>query len=286
MYNLILQRAGEPLTRTDLEQAALMTHPARIEPGAHRAVLRDLRLHTAEMRAAVDAYCRAHHIDHAFVPAGLRLADFALLALDMDSTLINIETVDEIGAAVGRKDQIAAITLAAMRGEIADYADSLRRRVALLKGVTRQQLEAIYTDKLQLNPGAQALIDAAHAQGLKVLLATGGFTFFTDRLRERLGLDFVRANVLGMDGDRLDGTVVGPVVDGAAKREALLAACAELGCDPGQALAIGDGANDLPMMAAAGFSVAYHAKPAVRSAASAAVDFGGLDTVLGWFERD
>ena len=284
MYNLILQRPDAALSQQDIDQLTLMTNPAGAEHAGARAKLRDLRLSDADTRAAVDAYCRAHGIDWAIVPAGLRLDDFKLLAMDMDSTLINIETVDEIGGLVGKKDEIAAITLAAMRGEIADYAESLRRRVALLGGVTSAQLDALYTDILRLNPGAEALVGAAKQAGLKVLLATGGFTHFTDRLRERLGLDHVRANVLGMQGGQLDGSLVGAIVDGEGKRQALLETCAAIGCDPGQALVIGDGANDLPMMRAAGFSVAYHAKPAVRTETTAAVDFGGLDTVLGWFE--
>jgi phosphoserine phosphatase len=289
MHHLVIQRHTAPLSAGDLDQLSAIAGAASAQPhdpgaAAHHVVrLRDIRNTGAEARRAIDAYCRAQQIDWAIVPAGLRLADFKLLAMDMDSTLINIETVDEIGAAVGKKDQIAAITAAAMRGEIADYATSLRQRVALLEGVPLSALDKLYTDVLRLNPGAETLLSAAKRAGLKTLLVTGGFTHFTDRLKQRLGFDRVAANVLGVRGDALDGTVVGEVIDGEAKKRAVLAFCDTLGCDPGKALVIGDGANDLPMMHAAGFSVAYHAKPKVRAAATAAIDFGGLDSVLHWF---
>ena len=218
----------------------------------------------------------------------LKLSDFKLLALDMDSTLINIECVDEIADAVDRKEEVAAITEAAMRGEIADYKESLRRRVALLKGVTIADLEMIYTQRLQLNPGAEELVKACKAAGMKVLLVSGGFTFFTDRVRDRLGIDFTRSNVLeirsGANCGELTGRMVdqpwGDICDGAEKRRMLLETCADLGISPKQAIAIGDGANDLPMMGEAGLSVAYHAKPKVREQAMVAIDEGGLDRVL------
>ena len=218
----------------------------------------------------------------------LRLADYRLIAFDMDSTLINIECVDEIADAVDRKEEVAAITEAAMRGEIADYKESLRRRVALLKGVTIADLEMIYTQRLQLNPGAEELVKACKAAGMKVLLVSGGFTFFTDRVRDRLGIDFTRSNVLeirsGANCGELTGRMVdqpwGDICDGAEKRRMLLETCADLGISPKQAIAIGDGANDLPMMGEAGLSVAYHAKPKVREQAMVAIDEGGLDRVL------
>lgn len=214
----------------------------------------------------------------------LKLAGFGLIAFDMDSTLINIECVDEIADAAGRKAEVAAITEAAMRGEIADYKDSLRRRVALLAGVPVQALEEVYAQRLQLNPGAQQLVQAAQQAGLKTLLVSGGFTFFTDRIRDRLRLDFTRSNVLGIDSGRLTGTMVdqpwGDICDGDEKRRMLLETCARCGIEPRQAIAVGDGANDLPMMAVAGLSVAYHAKPRVREQAMVAIDTGGLDRLL------
>jgi phosphoserine phosphatase len=215
----------------------------------------------------------------------LALSSFKLAAFDMDSTLISIECVDEIAAAAGRKAEVAAITEAAMRGEIADYKDSLRRRVALLRGVPVAALEAVYAEQLQLNPGVPAFVEACRQAGLKTLLVSGGFTFFSERVRQRLQLDFARANVLEIDADgRLTGRLLprpwGDIVDGAEKRRVLLEVAELLGIEPAQTIAVGDGANDLPMMAAAGLSIAFHAKPAVRAQAMLAITEGGLDRAL------
>jgi phosphoserine phosphatase len=214
----------------------------------------------------------------------LPLANFKLAAFDMDSTLINIECVDEIAAAAGRKEEVAAITEAAMRGEIADYKASLRQRVALLKGVSVQHMEDVYANRLQLNPGAEQLVAACKAAGMKILLVSGGFTFFTDRIRDRLGIDYTRSNVLGVENGQLTGAMVdqpwGDICDGDEKRRMLLETCERMGIGPKQAIAVGDGANDLPMMAEAGLSVAYHAKPRVREQAMVAINSGGLDRLL------
>ncbi len=214
----------------------------------------------------------------------LALKDFGLIAFDMDSTLINIECVDEIAAAAGKKNEVAAITEAAMRGEIADYKQSLRQRVALLAGVSVQHMEDVYAQRLQLNPGAERLVSACRAAGMKVLLVSGGFTFFTDRIRDRLSIDFTRSNVLGIEDGKLTGAMVdqswGDICDGEEKRRMLLETCALLGIAASRAIAMGDGANDLPMMGAAGLSVAYHAKPKVRQQAMVAINAGGLDRLL------
>ena len=214
----------------------------------------------------------------------LKLSDFKLIAFDMDSTLINIECIDEIADAVGRKAEVAAITEAAMRGEITDFKDSLRRRVALLKGVNVASMEAVYHERLQLNPGAAELVHACKAAGMKVLLVSGGFTFFAERVRDELGIDYLRANVLEIENGLLTGKLVdqpwGDICDGEEKRRTLLATCGQLGINPLQAIAMGDGANDLPMMGAAGLSVAYHAKPKVREQAMVAINEGGLDRLL------
>ena len=214
----------------------------------------------------------------------LRLQDFGLVAFDMDSTLINIECVDEIAAAAGRKEQVAAITEAAMRGEITDYKASLRARVALLAGVRVEYLQQVWDERLQLNPGAERLVAACKAAGLKTLLVSGGFTFFTDRVRDRLGIDTTRSNVLEVADGALTGRLVdqpwGDICDGEEKRRMLLATCEQLGLRPTQAIAVGDGANDLPMMGVAGLSVAYHAKPKVREQAMVAINTGGLDRLL------
>ena len=218
-----------------------------------------------------------------FVPP-LRLADFKLVAFDMDSTLINIECVDEIADAAGRKAEVAAITEAAMRGEITDYKQSLRQRVALLEGVPETALHGVYNERLKLNPGADELVRACQTAGLKTLLVSGGFTFFTDRIRDRLCLDYVRSNLLEIVDGVLTGRMVdqpwGDICDGAEKRKMLLETCAQLGIAPKQAIAVGDGANDVPMMLEAGLSIAYHAKPAVRERAMVAITLGGLDRAL------
>ena len=214
----------------------------------------------------------------------LPLSGYKLIAFDMDSTLINIECVDEIADAVGRKAEVAAITEAAMRGEIADYKQSLRMRVALLKGVSVTSMESVYRERLRLNPGAAELVAACKAAGLKVLLVSGGFTFFADRVRETLGIDYLRANVLEQANGLLTGRMVnqpwGDICDGDEKKKILLQTCAQLGIQPQQAIAMGDGANDLPMMGAAGLSVAYRAKPQVRDQAMVAINEGGLDRLL------
>ena len=218
------------------------------------------------------------------ITAPLRLTDFKLIAFDMDSTLINIECINEIADAAGRKAEVAAITEAAMRGEIADYKESLRQRVALLRGVTLAHMQEVLDKRLRLNPGAAELVRACKAAGLTTLLVSGGFTFFTDAVQEMLGIDWTRSNVLEVQNGLLTGRLVdqswGDICDGEEKRRMLLHICARLGIAPAQAIAMGDGANDLPMMAEAGLSVAYHAKPAVREKAMVAIHSGGLDRLL------
>jgi phosphoserine phosphatase len=221
-------------------------------------------------------------MQHEFAPglviqgftAPLQLQDFKLIAFDMDSTLINIECIDEIADAAGRKAEVAAITEAAMRGEITDFKDSLRRRVALLKGVPESALHEVFEKRLRLNPGAKTLVDTCKAHGMKVLLVSGGFTFFADRVCEMLNIDY----------GHLTGDVVtqdwGDICDGAEKRKMLLHICGQMGISPKQAMAMGDGANDLLMMGEAGLSVAYHAKPKVREQAMVAINEGGLDRLL------
>jgi phosphoserine phosphatase len=217
----------------------------------------------------------------------LKLADFKLVAFDMDSTLINIECIDEIAAAVGRKTEVAAITEAAMRGEIKDYADSLRRRLALLRGVPVAALEEVWLQRLRLNPGVELFVHACRDAGLKTVLVSGGFTFFSDRVKALLQLDFARANTLEVVGDVLTGGLLpqpwGEIVDGAEKRRVLLELASLMGISPQQTIAVGDGANDLPMMSAAGLSIAFHAKPAVMAQANLGIAHGGMDRALGIF---
>ena len=214
----------------------------------------------------------------------LALNDFKLIAFDMDSTLINIECIDEIADAAGRKAEVSAITEATMRGEIKDFKDSLRKRVALLKGVPQEALDDVFTNRLRLNPGAKELVDTCKQHGMKVLLVSGGFTFFADRVGHMLNIDFTRSNVLEIADGHLTGGLVdqpwGDICDGAEKRKKFLETCADMGISPKQSIAMGDGANDLLMMGVAGLSVAYHAKPKVREQAMVSIQEGGLDRLL------
>jgi phosphoserine phosphatase len=217
----------------------------------------------------------------------MKLTDFKLAAFDMDSTLINIECIDEIADAAGRKAEVATITEAAMRGEITDFKDSLRRRLALLKGVPESALEDVYAQRLQMNPGVEKTVQAMKNAGLKLLLVSGGFTFFSDRVAKRLDFDFSRANVLEIKNGVLTGRVTeqawGDIMDGEEKKRTVLETARQLGIQPREVIAIGDGANDLPMMSVAGLSVAYHAKPKVREQAFIQINTGGMDELLTHF---
>jgi phosphoserine phosphatase len=233
-------------------------------------------------RPDIEIYCDTHRLDFAYVEPQ-SLTAFKLLAMDMDSTLITIECIDEIADFCGLKSEVAAITEASMRGEIRDFNESLTRRVALLAGLDASALERVYEERLRLSPGAEAMLAGAKAAGLKTLLVSGGFTFFTERLKERLGLDFTRANTLEIVDGKLTGRVLGEIVNADVKARTLLETCASLGVAPSRAIAMGDGSNDLKMMAEAGLSVAFRAKPVVRQAASVAFNHVGLDGLLRLF---
>jgi phosphoserine phosphatase len=244
-----------------------------------------VRIENADIaqRPDLDVYCSTHSLDYAFIEAGRRLTDFGLVAMDMDSTLITIECIDEIADFCGLKTEVAAITEAAMRGEIKDFNESLTRRVALLKGLDASTLEKVYEERLRLSPGAEKMLAGAKAAGLKTLLVSGGFTFFTEKLQVRLNLDFTRANTLEIVDGKLTGRVLGEIVNADVKARTLREACDKLGIEPVRAIAMGDGSNDLKMMAAAGLSVAFRAKPVVREAASVAFNHVGLDGLLRLF---
>jgi len=240
------------------------------------------RLAGARRSAEATRWCAERRLDCAWVSRSMRFADMRLLAMDMDSTLITIECIDELGAIAGRGAEIAAITARAMRGEI-EFTESLKRRVALLEGVREEALERVYRDRLRLSPGAERLLDACKASGLKLMLVSGGFSYFTERLRARLGFDDVRSNELELRDGRLSGRLVGEIVNARVKAEAVRAAARALGARREQLIAIGDGANDLPMMDEAAISVAFRAKPIVREFAAFALDHSGLDGVLNLF---
>ncbi|ARP85852.1 phosphoserine phosphatase SerB [Bordetella genomosp. 9] len=282
-HHLVIQSPA--LGADHCEQAAALSQAQGLQRlSATAARLLDVQ-HDEDTRREVRQWCETAGIDYAFMPKGSALKQCKVLAMDMDSTLINIECIDEIADIAGVKDKVAAITEAAMRGEITDFAESLRRRVALLAGLPADALERVYRERLRLNPGAEALISTARDAGIKVLLVSGGFTFFTERLRERLGLDEAHANVLDIQDGVLTGRVQGEIIDAAGKAERLRAFAQRHGASPEQIIAMGDGANDLKMLGLAGYSVAYHAKPVVREQTRFALNVSGLDGVLNWFEH-
>jgi len=277
MHNLVVQ--GTRIETGDLKALAKLTRATGIE----RITATAFRIRDAMPADEVSALCERAGLDHAYVPQGRRLRDFGLVVMDMDSTLITIECIDEIADQQGIKPQVAAITAAAMRGEI-DFAESLRRRVGLLAGLSETALDTVYRERLQLTPGAERMLAAFRAAGLRTLLVSGGFTFFTSRLKDRLNLDAACSNEPEIIDGKLTGRLLGDVVDAEGKARELRRMRAALGLDRSQVIGIGDGANDLPFLAEAGVSIAFRAKPAVRVAATHCLDRVGLDGVLALFE--
>jgi phosphoserine phosphatase len=276
--NLVIQ--GEEVGTPDLKALHAIARGQSIERIADDA----FRITRADpsTRDAVAAHCARASLDWGFVEEGRRFSDFRLVAMDMDSTLICIECIDEIADFAGRKAEVAAVTASAMRGEI-DWPESLKRRVAALSGLPESTLARVYDERLRFNPGAERLIAAARRHGVKTLLVSGGFTYFTDRVRDQLELDYAYSNVLVVEGGKLAGTTTGALVDAGGKAAHVARLKRELGIEREQVLAIGDGANDLPMLAEAGTSIAYHAKPVVKAKATYALDYAGLDGVLNLF---
>ena len=278
--NLIIQ--GSALPTFLLERIVAATSASKVEPRPPQVV----RLHGTTRTAEFDALIpliEAENLDWAFVDRNKKLADFGLICFDMDSTLITIECIDELADFAGKKEEVSAVTEAAMRGEI-DYRESLRRRLSLLAGLDARVLAKVYGERLLLSPGARELLEAAQNAGLRTAILSGGFTYFTERLRIELGFDFATSNQLEISGGKLTGRVVGDIVDAAAKAHHLAKLTDELGLKKEQVIACGDGANDLMMMAQAGLSVAFHAKPATRAKADIAINFGGLDSLLNLFD--
>jgi phosphoserine phosphatase len=281
-YNLVVQSPA--LTSDLIEQAAAIAEASGVQRIGTTAARLLAVNDSADTRAEILTWGERSLADTAYVAAGSRLRDCKVLAMDMDSTLINIECIDEIAAFGGVKEQVASITEAAMRGEIKDFSESLTRRVAFLKGLSSDVLQSVYDQKLRFNPGAEQLVATAKQAGLKVLLVSGGFTFFTEKLKARIGLDAAHANVLGSENGLLTGQVVGRILDAQGKADTLRAFAQDCGATADQIIAIGDGANDLKMLSLAGYSVAYRAKPVVRAQAKFALNVAGLDGVLNWFE--
>ncbi|MEO8332055.1 MAG: phosphoserine phosphatase SerB [Gallionella sp.] len=272
--NLIIQ-ATQTVAAAHLDHLAGLAQCTKREQISANAY----RFTGTQQHAAIAPYCLANRLDYGFVPGGCSLKDFGLVVMDMDSTLISIECIDEIADMQGLKPQVAAITEAAMRGEI-DFAESLRLRVALLEGLDESALQRVYDERLRLNPGAETMLAVLKQHGIKTLLVSGGFVFFTERLKARLGLDYTQANTLEIANGKLTGKVRGRIFDAQGKADWLVKIRDELGLKPAQVIAIGDGANDLKMMAQAGISIAYHAKPVVRAQASYALNFVGLDGLV------
>jgi phosphoserine phosphatase len=272
--SLVLQ----PASAAQAAEVARLGGATIVEQVGERA----FHLRAAVANPAVLAYAQEQGLDVVPPRAGLRFGQLRLLAMDMDSTLITIECIDEIGDLAGRKAEIAALTAQAMRGEI-DYVQSLRQRVGLLAGLGIEALQRVYDERLRLTPGAETLVQACQRHGVRLLLVSGGFSFFTDRLKQRLGLDFTLSNQLEVRDGKLTGGLVGNVVDAAAKARRLREVAHALRASREQTVAIGDGANDLPMMAQAGTSVAFRAKPVVQAKADCALNYSGLDGVIHLF---
>jgi phosphoserine phosphatase len=276
MSYLVIQ--GEEVETPDLKAIAKLSGASRIEGIGNNA----FRLHDYQTLDGVAEYCAKAKLDFAFIPHPRKLSDFRLLAMDMDSTLITIECIDEIADLQGIKPQVAAITASAMRGEI-EYHESLRRRLALLEGLSESALERVYNERLQLSPGAERMLEGLRAAGVRTLLVSSGFTFFTERLKQRLALDYTLSNTLEIKNGKLTGKVLGRIVDAQAKAAKLRDLRDGLQLSPYRVIAIGDGANDLAMMAEAGVSIAYHAKPVVREKATYCFDYVGLDGLLNLY---
>jgi phosphoserine phosphatase len=279
--NLILQ--GPTIDRPTIDRIAALADAQRVVP-IHTNTFRCEGVgHSDGVKARIASESLAAKLDATFIAAGRKLSEFKLVVMDMDSTLITIECIDEIADMQGLKPQVAEITEAAMRGEI-EFRESLTRRVALLKGLEAGALQRVYDERLRLSPGAERMLGAVKTAGLKTLLVSGGFTFFTDRMKARLALDYTHSNQLEIENGKLTGRVVGGIVDADEKKNTVERVCKELNISTRQSIVMGDGANDLKMMGISGLSVAFRAKPVVRAQANVALNFAGLDGILSLFE--
>lgn len=232
--------------------------------------------------STVQNFCTEQKIDCALVPDGERLSHFGLCVMDMDSTLINIECIDEIADMMNLKPQVSAITEQSMRGEL-DFVQSLRKRVALLKGLPETALQRVIEERLQANPGAHDWIAACKINNIKTMVVSGGFTLFANHVKTMLGLDYAVANTFEIIDGKLTGNILGDIVDAERKAQELVKLRDELGLSADQTIAIGDGANDLKMMSVATVGIAYHAKPVVQQQATYTLNYSGLDGVRNLF---
>ena len=278
---LILQ--GLTVQPEDVKKIADLVSAQSITTLSKKVVRCDDVSTSAAVLSEVATLCLKSGLDYSFMQEDKKLSDFKLLVMDMDSTLITIECIDEIADIHGLKNEVAAITEAAMRGEL-DFRESLTQRVALLKGLEASALQQVFDERLLLSLGANELLAGAQAAGLRTVLVSGGFTFFTDRLRQQLTFDLARANELEIKDDKLTGRVIGPIIDASEKRHTVEIQAQALGVPTSAAIVMGDGANDLEMMSVAGLSVAFRAKPIVRAQSDVALNFVGLDGVLFMFD--
>ncbi|SHL19276.1 phosphoserine phosphatase [Nitrosospira sp. Nsp11] len=274
--NLIIQ--GLEIANSDLRELAKLAGANHIE----RITGQAFRLENATRRELVAEYCADAELDFAFVEQTAQLSDFGLVAMDMDSTLLAIESIDEIADMHGMKPQVSEITQRTMRGEIV-FAESLRQRTALLQGLHQDALQQVYDERVRLSPGAEIMLQRMKFAGLRTMVISGGFTFFTDRIKTKLNLDYAAANKLEIADGKLTGKVMGEIIGASGKAEVLKSVREKLGLRREQVIAIGDGANDLKMMEEAGVSIAYHAKPIVQEKATYAINHVGLDGVANLF---
>ncbi len=276
--NLIIQ--GLEINNSDLRALAKLSQAQGIERITGQAFRLTQAIHSEE----ISPYCTEAELDYAYVDTGLKFSDFRLIAMDMDSTLLAIESIDEIADMHNIKPQVAAITQLSMQGEIS-FEQSLTRRTALLQGLPQQALQRVFDERVKLNPGAEKMLRQAKLSGLKTMVISGGFTFFTERIKTRLDFDYAAANVLEIVDDKLTGNIVGNIIGREGKADILRQVRDELGISRAQIIAIGDGANDLDMMTEAGVSIAYHAKPIVKQHARYALNYVGLDGVVNLFRQ-
>ncbi len=275
--NLIIQ--GTDIQNSDLRTIAKFTKASQIEQITGEA----FRLLDAQPHPDIPQYCDEAKLDYAFVQPGKKLTDFGLVAMDMDSTLLAIESIDEIADMHNVKPQVSAITQSTMRGEIS-FAESLTRRTALLAGLAQEALQKVYDERVRLSPGAEKMLQRLQAVGIKTMVISGGYTFFTDRIKDRLSLDYAFANTFEIQDGKLTGRVLGNIIGASGKGEILKRIRDELGLGKEQVIAIGDGANDLKMLEESGVGIAFHAKPVLREKATFSINHVGLDGIINLFD--
>lgn len=275
--NLIIQ--GNDIQNNDLRAIAKLAEASQID----RITGEAFRLLDAQPHPDIPEYCKEASLDHAFVQPGKKLTDFGLIAMDMDSTLLAIESIDEIADMHNVKPQVSAITQSTMRGEIS-FAESLTRRTALLEGLPQEALQKVYDERVRLSPGAEKMLQRMQSAGIKTMVISGGYTFFTDRIKDRLNLDYAFANTFEIQDGRLTGRVLGDIIGASGKGEILKRIRDELGLSKDQVIAVGDGANDLKMLEESGVGIAFHAKPILRKNATFSLNYVGLDGIINLFE--